>query len=145
MKKNRIVLIIFLISLVISLPSIISIFRGNFTPSQIFQQNPFENIVKSLVLKGHPEWKPLEQGLENLIPNTSANVSVSTVYGATKKTQELHISLVTDNKLKTDQIDSVNKFVCNILNQHNAKYDLVVFTALDLKSYSIKEQIQCSN
>ena len=144
MKKENIIRIIFLISFILALPSIINLFTGNFIPSKVFKKISVQNIIKTVVLSKYPEWKPIENDLDNLIPNSSSNVSIESVYGEIRKTLEIHITIVTDNALTDEQIKNAKAVICEDLVKSTNTYDIIELSAYNFKSYSFKERFNCS-
>ena len=143
MKREKIIRIIFPISFILALPSIINLFTGNFIPSKVFKKVSIQNIIKTVILSKYPEWKPIENDLDSLIPNSSSNVSVESVYGETRKTLEIHITTVTDQALTVDQINNEKVVICDNLIKSTNKYDIVELSAYNFKSYSFKERFKC--
>ena len=133
MARKRIVFIIFFLSFIIALPSIIKFFKGDYQAAQIFSDNPFKTVVKTVVLRNYPEWKPIEENLESLLPQSSVNVSVSTLYSQQKWFTDLEISIVTDSKLSENQIETMKQNVCNVLGSNASKYSDIKISVSDLK------------
>ena len=143
---RKIYWIVFVLSLIATAPSIIKFVRGDYQASQIFSRHPFRTTVKSIVLRNYPEWKPIEEGLEQIIPQSSANVSVSTLYAEQGKQVDLEISIITDNKLSENQIETVRETVCNILKSQASKYSHIKISISDLKfnsSNTISTDVRC--
>lgn len=133
MTKNKVVFIIFIISLILAIPSILRVIKGDFKTSQFFSDNPFQTAIKSVVLRNYPEWKPIEERLEQLIPESAANVSVSTLYAERGKFTDLNISMTTDSKLSEGQVISVKTAICDVLGTSASRYSNIKISISDLK------------
>lgn len=146
MDKKKIVFIIFILSLFLALPSIVKFIKGDYQASQLFSHNPIETAVKTVVLRSYPEWKPLEQNLEKVVPQSSVNVSVSTLYAQQSKFLDLDISITTENKLSENQIKNITETVCNTLGNQSSKYSNIKVSVSDLKfnsSNTFSTNINC--
>jgi hypothetical protein len=133
MAKNKVVFVIFVLSLVLAAPSILKILKGDFKASQLFSDNPFQNLIKSVVLRNYPESKVVEERLEQLIPESSVNVSISTLYAQGGKSTNLNISVISDSKLSESQVESVKASVCDTLGTKTSKYSNIKMSVSDLK------------
>jgi hypothetical protein len=115
MAKNKVVFVIFVLSLVLAAPSILKILKGDFKASQLFSDNPFQNLIKSVVLRNYPESKVVEERLEQLIPESSVNVSISTLYAQGGKSTNLNISVISDTLgTKTSKYSNIKMSVSDL-------------------------------
>lgn len=144
---KRIILAIFILSLLVAIPSIIILITDNFNFAELFKTNPIKDGIKDITFKKFPEWKPLEQRLEQTIPNSSVNVSITTIVAQPTNSYELEISIVTDKTLTETQSDQVKNTVCTILGKETKKYSKITYTIGDFKFNSTNtstEKIHCN-
>lgn len=144
MNKNKVKKFLSLVSFLLTVIFIVSIFGGNFVPSKLFASNPIQKVFKSVILSAYPEWKPIENDLNANLPNTVSNVSINHKYDVNSKDHlELHVSIVTNGVLTNNQLIKAKNIICNDLINTKNKYESIVLSAGDLKSYSHKEAFTC--
>lgn len=74
MSKRELYLTIVFISLLILSPLLIKIFKDGFTVPWIIRKNIVVTAIKFMIYADSPEWREVEFGLEQLIPDSSASV-----------------------------------------------------------------------
>lgn len=125
----------------------LSLLGGQLKPLIGMMNSPFNDSIKSIFLREHPVWKPIEGELEKQIPNSSANVSISTLYDGSrfdKPIVELQISLIVNERVPEQQLQKVSLSICSILSEYRAAYDKVNFEVTNFVSYTEKFYLDCN-